>query len=71
MYFVKDTGNNIAIGKTLVEAFDNYEMDHQNDVFSDLKFFKATEIKVELSEKQVTVEVPVVKSLAKKPVIKK
>ena len=59
MYFCVDRYAKAAYGKTIVDAFDNYEESFGDFAFSELKFYKATEIKVELKEVSVIKKVPV------------
>ena len=68
MYFCVDKYGKSAMGKTIVDSYDIYEEDYGDFSFSDLKFYKAEEIKVELVATTVVKKVPVA---VKKPMSKK
>lgn len=68
MYFCVDKYNKAYGGKTIVDAWEKYEEEEGGFFFTELKFYKAEEVKVELKETTVIKKVPVA---AKKPTTKK
>ena len=59
MYFCVDKYQHVGVGKTIVDAWEMYEEENGGFAFSELKFYKANEIKVELVETTVVKKVPV------------
>lgn len=69
MYFCLDKYNHCKSGKTIVDAWESYEEEFGGSfAFSELKFYKAEEIKVEIQEVPFVKKVPVA---VKKPTSKK
>jgi len=67
MYFCVDKYNKAYGGKTIVDAWERYEEEVGDFAFSELKFYKAEEIKVELKEVPFVKKVPVAsKTITKK-----
>lgn len=67
VYFCKDSNGVSYDGKTLVEAWRNYENDCGDDRMEHLKFYRAEEVEIEVVEKPVIIKTPA----AKKPTSKK
>lgn len=59
MYFCVDSGNQVGVGKTILESWNDYESEFSDDGFAHLKFYKGTEIKVELKEVTTVSKIPV------------
>ena len=68
MYFCVDSCNQVGVGKTILESWNDYENEFSDDNFANLKFYKGTEIKVELKEVTTVSKIPVA---TKKPMSKK
>jgi hypothetical protein len=67
MYFCVDRYQKAYSGKTIVDAWERYEEEAGDFAFSELKFYKAEEIKVELKEVPFVKKVPVAtKTITKK-----
>ena len=70
MYFCIDTCNKVGKGTTLIKSWEDYESSWGDDMFCHLKFYKATEVKVELTEVTVVKKVPVASKTTTKKVSK-
>ena len=67
VYICVDEEGSCETGKTLVEAWRNYERNVSNFGVADLQFYKAEQVEIDIIEKPVIVKTPV----AKKPTAKK
>lgn len=66
IYICKDEEGSCETGKSLVEAWKNYESDVGNFGIESLEFYKAERIEIDIVEKPVIIKTPA----AKKPIKK-
>ena len=67
VYICKDENDVSCVGKTLVEAWKNYESDCGDYGIELLEFYKAERVEIDIIERPVIIKTPA----AKKPASKK